>query len=76
MTTVSNSNIGTIVQIIGPVMDISFPPGKMPNIYNSLIVEGKTASGEKLKVVCEVQQLLGDNVVRAIAICGFIFHMT
>lgn len=67
MTTVSNSNVGTIVQIIGPVMDISFPPGKMPNIYNSLIVEGKTASGEKLKVVCEVQQLLGDNVVRAIA---------
>jgi len=67
MTTVSNSNVGTIIQIIGPVMDISFPPGKMPNIYNSLIVEGKTASGEKLKVVCEVQQLLGDNVVRAIA---------
>lgn len=67
MTTVSNSNLGTIVQIIGPVMDISFPPGKMPNIYNSLIIEGKTGSGEKLKVVCEVQQLLGDNVVRAIA---------
>jgi len=45
----------------------SFPPGKMPNIYNSLIIEGKTESGEDLKVVCEVQQLLGDNVVRAIS---------
>lgn len=67
MTTVSNSNVGTIIQIIGPVMDISFPPGKMPNIYNSLIIEGKTGSGENIKVVCEVQQLLGDNVVRAIA---------
>ena len=62
-----NLNSGTIIQIIGPVLDISFPPGKMPGIYNSLIVEGKTESGEKLKVVCEVQQLLGDNVVRAIA---------
>lgn len=67
MTTISNSNIGTIIQIIGPVMDISFPPGKMPNIYNSLIIEGKLGSGESIKVVCEVQQLLGDNIVRAIA---------
>lgn len=67
MTTISNSNTGTIIQIIGPVMDISFPPGKMPSIYNSLIIEGKSGSGEKIKVVCEVQQLLGDNVVRAIA---------
>lgn len=62
-----NVNTGVIVQIIGPVMDISFPVGKMPGIYNSLVVEGKTESGEKIKVVCEVQQLLGDNVVRAIA---------
>lgn len=62
-----NLNTGVIVQIIGPVMDISFPAGKMPGIYNSLVVEGKTESGEKIKVVCEVQQLLGDNVVRAIA---------
>ena len=66
-TNSSSKNSGTVIQIIGPVMDISFPPGKMPNIYNSLIIEGKTASGESLKVVCEVQQLLGDNVVRAIA---------
>ncbi len=62
-----NLNTGVIIQIIGPVMDISFPAGKMPGIYNSLVVEGKTESGEKIKVVCEVQQLLGDNVVRAIA---------
>jgi len=63
----TNLNTGTILQIIGPVMDISFPSGKMPSIYNSLIIEGKSDSGEILKVVCEVQQLLGDNVVRAIA---------
>ena len=63
----TNLNTGTILQIIGPVMDISFPSGKMPSIYNSLIIEGKTEAGENIKVVCEVQQLLGDNVVRAIA---------
>ena len=64
--TTAIKNTGQITQIIGPVMDISFPPGKMPKIYNSLIVEGQVA-GDKIKVVCEVQQLLGDNLVRAIS---------
>ena len=63
----STANKGVITQIIGPVMDIAFSKGKMPSIFNSLIVEGKTDSGENIKVVCEVQQLLGDNVVRAIS---------
>jgi F-type H+-transporting ATPase subunit beta len=67
MKSTVNLNTGTILQIIGPVMDISFPSGKMPSIYNSLIIEGKTESGEDLRIVCEVQQLLGDNVVRAIS---------
>nr|YP_007317186.1 ATP synthase CF1 beta subunit [Monomorphina aenigmatica]AFZ88788.1 ATP synthase CF1 beta subunit [Monomorphina aenigmatica] len=67
MKSTANLNTGTILQIIGPVMDISFPPGKMPSIYNSLIIECKNEVGDKLRVVCEVQQLLGDNVVRAIA---------
>jgi F-type H+-transporting ATPase subunit beta len=63
----SNLNKGIITQIIGPVIDIVFPPKKMPGIYNSLIVSGKTSSNTELQVVCEVQQLLGDNVVRAIS---------
>lgn len=67
MRSTANLNTGTILQIIGPVMDIAFPPGKMPSIYNSLIIEGKNDFGERIKVVCEVQQLLGDNVVRAIS---------
>ena len=67
MKSTLNSNTGTIIQIIGPVMDISFPAGKMPGIYNSLIIETKDESGKKAKIVCEVQQLLGDNVVRAIS---------
>jgi len=60
-------NEGRITQIIGPVMDIAFSAGNMPNIYNSLVVEGKTASGEEIRITVEVQQLLGDNLVRAVA---------
>uniref|UniRef100_A0A8S0XM03 ATP synthase subunit beta n=1 Tax=Spirodela intermedia TaxID=51605 RepID=A0A8S0XM03_SPIIN len=46
---------------------MSFFPGKMPNIYNSLVVKGQDASGQQIKVTCEVQQLLGNNRVRAVA---------
>nr|YP_009032763.1 ATPase beta subunit [Euglenaformis proxima]AGL12029.1 ATPase beta subunit [Euglenaformis proxima] len=67
MKTLTNLNTGVVLQIIGPVMDISFPPGKMPSIYNSLIIESTDENGDALKVVCEVQQLLGDNIVRAIS---------
>jgi F-type H+-transporting ATPase subunit beta len=60
-------NEGFITQIIGPVMDVQFPKGKMPLIYNCLVAEGRDSSGASFPVVCEVQQLLGSNVVRAIS---------
>ena len=60
-------NEGRITQIIGPVMDVVFSTGNMPNIYNSLVVEGKNEAGQDLKITAEVQQLLGDNLVRAVA---------
>ena len=60
-------NVGSITQIIGPVVDITFPPGKMPSIYNSLIIENKDNDGNEISVTCEVQQLLGDNCVRAVS---------
>jgi F-type H+-transporting ATPase subunit beta len=62
------TNKGEITQIIGPVLDIKYPSGEMPNIYNSIIIEGSNEAGEQLKVVAEVQQLLGGNVVRAVAL--------
>jgi len=68
MTAVQTQNQGRITQIIGPVIDVSFPRGFMPNIYNSLCVEGRNEAGQLLKVVAEVQQLLGDNTVRAVAL--------
>ena len=60
-------NEGRITQIIGPVMDVAFSAGNMPNIYNALVVEGKNEAGEDLKIVVEVQQLLGDNLIRAVS---------
>ena len=60
-------NIGRITQIIGPVLDVSFPAGKMPNIYNALTISGKNEAGQEISVTCEVQQLLGDHCVRAVA---------
>jgi F-type H+-transporting ATPase subunit beta len=59
---------GRITQIIGPVVDITFPTGKLPNIYNALVIQRKNARGDNVKVTCEVQQLLGDITVRAISI--------
>ena len=67
MTITTTTNLGRITQIIGPVMDIEFSPGKMPNIYNALTVNGTNAAGETVSVTCEVQQLLGDSQVRAVS---------
>nr|YP_009105306.1 CF1 beta subunit of ATP synthase [Pedinomonas tuberculata]AIT93878.1 CF1 beta subunit of ATP synthase [Pedinomonas tuberculata] len=61
---------GRITQIIGPVVDITFPNGKLPNIYNSVVIQGKNEAGLEISVTCEVQQLLGDNCVRAVAMSG------
>ena len=60
-------NIGRITQIIGPVLDVTFPAGQMPNIYNALTIRGKNEAGTEIAVTCEVQQLLGDHCVRAVA---------
>ncbi|MEG3438507.1 F0F1 ATP synthase subunit beta [Pannus brasiliensis CCIBt3594] len=67
MVATTETNVGKIVQIIGPVIDAEFPSGKLPRIYNALTVKGKNSAGQDLSVTCEVQQLLGDNQVRAVA---------
>ena len=64
-----NINKGRIVSIRGPVLDIEFPPGKLPDIYTALEI---TRPKEKMlyyknKVVLEVQQSIGANQVRAVA---------
>ncbi|KAL3627913.1 hypothetical protein CASFOL_028328 [Castilleja foliolosa] len=67
VSTLEKKNLGRIIQIIGPVLDVAFPPGKMPNIYNALVVKGRDTVGQPINVTCEVQQLLGNNRVRAVA---------
>ncbi|MBD1905898.1 F0F1 ATP synthase subunit beta [Funiculus sociatus GB2-A5] len=67
VATTDKTNVGRITQIIGPVIDAEFATGKMPQIYNALKVEGKNEAGQDVSVTCEVQQLLGDNQVRAVA---------
>ncbi len=54
---------GKIVQIIGAVLDVEFPSNAIPNIYDALIVEG-----EGVSTTLEVQQQLGDGIVRTIAL--------
>ncbi len=67
VTTAEKANIGFITQIIGPVVDVKFPEGKMPQIYNALSIKGTNEAGQEVSVTCEVQQLLGDNQVRAVS---------
>lgn len=58
-------NIGKVVQIIGPVIDVEFPPDKLPQIYNALKVSTVTEAG-KVELIAEVQQHLPNNRVRAV----------
>jgi F-type H+/Na+-transporting ATPase subunit beta len=60
---VETTNKGYVSQIIGPVLDIEFPSGNLPPIYSAIKIE--TADG--LGNIVEVQQLLGDNKVRAVS---------
>ena len=67
VTTTEKTSVGYVTQIIGPVVDIKFPSGKLPAIYNALRIEGKNEAGQDMSVTCEVQQLLGDSQVRAVS---------
>ncbi|QSJ19772.1 F0F1 ATP synthase subunit beta [Nostoc sp. UHCC 0702] len=67
VTTANKTNIGYITQIIGPVVDVKFPGGKLPQIYNALTIKGTNEAGQQINLTVEVQQLLGDNQVRGVA---------
>ncbi len=60
-------NVGKIVQVIGPVVDVEFVPGQLPAIKNSLLVSNKGINAEADNLVIEVAQHLGDNVVRCVS---------
>jgi F-type H+-transporting ATPase subunit beta len=63
MATAARPATGRVIQITGPVVDIEFPAGRLPAIYNAVEI----VRGDGAKIVCEVQQHLGNNWVRSVA---------
>ena len=61
------NNEGTIVQVIGPVVDIDFEGGKLPEIFNAVKIPLKDENGNESELTLEVQQHLGENRVRSVA---------
>ena len=59
---------GRITSIIGAVIDASFVPENMPQIYNALVIDSTNEAGDRIRCTAEVQQLLGDNKVRAVGL--------
>ena len=62
-----SENIGKITQVMGPVVDAEFEPGKLPAILTALTISNPAINDEPDNLVIEVAQHLGDNVVRAVA---------
>ena len=60
-------NKGKIIQVMGPVVDVSFEDGVLPALYNAINIERTGESGETETLVCEVALHLGDNAVRSVA---------
>jgi F-type H+-transporting ATPase subunit beta len=60
-------NKGKITQVIGPVVDVEFEPGKLPEIYHAVKITNPALGDGEWNLVCEVAQHLGENTVRAIA---------
>src|SRR5437868_3599350 len=64
----AEKQVGKIVQVIGPVLDVEFEAGHLPEIYHALrITSDGSGGGQKLDVIAEVEQHLGENRVRAVA---------
>ncbi|UCF66478.1 MAG: F0F1 ATP synthase subunit beta [Acidobacteriota bacterium] len=60
-------NIGRVVQVIGPVVDVGFDPEKLPEIYTAVRIKSGPEHETPIDVICEVQQHIGRNQVRTVA---------
>src|SRR5437764_2063774 len=63
----ATQQVGKIVQIIGPVVDVEFEAGHLPEIYNALEIKSTGTAAGVIDIVAEVEQHLGENRVRAVA---------
>jgi F-type H+-transporting ATPase subunit beta len=66
-TTAPTQAIGRVIQVIGPVLDVEFENEHLPELYNALRIDGRSDAGDEIRVVAEVQQHIGRNQVRAVA---------
>ncbi len=60
-------NIGKVVQVIGPVLDIEFDPAHLPDIYNAVRITGESGGGVTVELTAEVQQHIGRGQVRCVS---------
>src|SRR5438034_9860122 len=60
-------NVGKVVQVIGPVLDIEFEPERLPEIYNAVVIDHRGNGAPPIRLTAEVQQHIGRNQVRAVA---------
>ncbi len=63
----AENNVGRVVQVIGPVLDVEFAPENLPEIYNALRLTAESESGRAIDLVAEVQQHVGRAQVRAVS---------
>jgi len=64
----AEARVGRVVQVIGPVLDVEFPEGHLPAIYNAVVVKEEASKmGVAIDVIAEVAQHLGENRVRCIS---------
>jgi F-type H+-transporting ATPase subunit beta len=61
------NKIGKIVQVIGPVLDVEFEAGHLPQIYNALRIRANTKETGEIDIIAEVEQHLGENRIRSVA---------
>ena len=61
------TNMGKVVQVIGPVLDVEFEPGELPDLLTALTIDQQVKDGPRVKLTAEVQQHIGRNQVRAVA---------
>src|SRR5467141_3172767 len=61
-------NVGKVVQVIGPVLDIEFEPDRLPEIYNAVVIDHRGNGAPPIRLTAEVQQHIGRNQVRAVAL--------
>ena len=59
--------VGKVVRVIGPVVDVEFPAGELPKLYNAVRIDAEPKEGQKLSLTAEVVHHLGDNRVSCIA---------